>query len=199
MKRIGAAVLVVAFGAGCKEKPQAALPPLPEQTALAESDAWKLTLPKLDAYLQYQRTLLVQAGKLPAPAWDGGALKAWEEPSIAVKADLDERARTMAGLSSEEVEKIEAMIARVATRRLTGRMMGLDDKSLPTPIDPTLSPEGQAAAIAQDSLRKQTREMPDERRDFGPANVDVLLQREEEVLKNWALLLEVPELAEKRK
>lgn len=198
MKRIGAAVLLAVLASGCKEKPKAQLPIAPEPSAPREA-AWALTLPKLDAYLKYQRTLLVQAGKLPPPQWDGGPLKAYEEPSIEVKANVDERARIEAGLTPEEIEKIEQMLSRVASKRLTGRMMGVTEKDAMPPIDPTLSPEMQAALSSHDKLRKATLDLPEERADFGSANVDVLLQREDEVLKNWALLLQVPELAEKRK
>lgn len=200
MNRIGWAVLALLAVAACKDKPSMQLKEAPDPALQPpKAPEWALTLPMLDGYLKYQRTLLVQAGKLPAPAWDGGGLKAFEEPTIAQKASADERARAEAGLSPDDVEKIENLLASVASKRMTARVMGISEKDVPPPIDPTLDPQMQEVQAAQASIRARMLDLPEERKTFGSANVDVLLKREDELIKNWALMLEVPELAEKRK
>ena len=55
------------------------------------------------------------------------------------------------------------------------------------------------AAEARTKMRKAMTDMPDERITFGTRNIDVLLQSEEPLLKNWALMMQVPELEQKRR
>ena len=193
----------LALISACKNKPEPATPLAVEAgRQQAAEQKWALSLPMVDGYLRYQRTLLVQAGKIPVPAWDGG-LKAYEEPTVEQKASLDERARVEAGLSPEDVVKIEAMLSRVSARRMTYRLMKMDEKmpSLPEvdPDDPTKGVELETAIKNQAKLRKSIKDLPDEREAFGSANVDVLLQQEDELLKNWGLMMQVPELAKARR
>lgn len=199
MNRVWPLLLGLVLISACKSKP-APLLPLGTDAGGVEAEAageWTLTLPMVDGYLRYQRTLLVQAGKLSAPPWDGG-LKKFEEPSVEQKADLDERARVEAGLTPEDVQKIEAIVSRVSARRLTYKMMKLDEKMPdlpdPDPEDPTKGVELTQAIETQTKLKKAMEDLPEERQAFGSRNVDVLLKREEEVLRNWALMMEVPEL-----
>ncbi len=185
---------------GCKSKAPVDAPAAAptEAEAQANPEGWALTLPKVDGYLLYQRTLLVQAGKLSPPRWDGG-LKKFEEPSVEVKADLDERARREAGLTPDDVLKIEAMLSQVSARRMTYKMMHMDQKMPELPeVEEDAPVKGydlKNAVKTQQTLKKSMEDMPEERESFGSHNIDVLLQREEELLKNWALMMEVPELA----
>src|SRR4051812_48638753 len=78
--------------AGCKEKPRPAEALVADAGAEAEPEGWALTLPKLDAFLGYQRALMVQAGKLTPATWDGG-LQAYVEPDVEERANFDARAR----------------------------------------------------------------------------------------------------------
>ena len=48
-------------------------------------------------------------------------------------------------------------------------------------------------------MKKTVVDMADERQQFGTKNIDVMLQREDELLQNWSLMMQVPELAEKRR
>ena len=199
MKRICLALVGLALISACKNKPEpaaaVAVEPGREQAA---AQKWALTLPMIDGYLRYQRTLLVQAGKLPVQAWDGG-LKAYEEPTVEQKASIDERARLEAGLSPEDVVKIEAMLSRVSARRMTSRLMKMDEKmpELPAPDPEDSSNGGDLAKELENHVKlgKSIAELPEEREAFGSRNIDVLLQREEELLKNWGLMMQVPELS----
>jgi len=198
------ALLGLALSAGCKGKPAvpAEAAPPPVQAQPTEGPSWALTLPMLDGYLRYQRTLLTQAGKLPPPVWDGG-LKNFEEPTVEQKADLEERTRLEAGLSPDDVLKIEAIVSAVASRRLTYRMMKLDEQlpelPAPDPEDPTKGVELAKALESHGKLRKAMVDLLEERQTFGTRNIDLLLEREDELLKNWGLMLEVPELSKTRR
>lgn len=198
MKRIGWALALWMLGSGCKDKPAVTLKEAPAPAA-PDPEAWALTLPKLDGYVRYQRALLVQAGKVAAPAFDGGALKQFDPQTIEQRATADEHARAQAGLTEEDVVRIEEMVSAVAAKRLTARMLGFSDKLPPPELPPDATQEQQAAMLAQTNLRKSALNLPEERQRFGDANIDLLLKREDQLLGNWALMLEVPELAEKRK
>ena len=174
--------------AGCKDKPALATAQAADASEPAVVEAWTLTVNRLDGYLRYQRALLGQAGV------DAGAI----DPSVEARADLDERARQQAGLSVDDVERIESMVSSLASRRLASRMTGADQ---PLPLPPQEkdkpSPE-QAEQLAhsiasRQALLKASTSLQDERTRFGSQNIDVLLQREAELLKNWALLMGLPE------
>lgn len=145
----------------------------------------------VDGYLRYQRTLLVKAHPLQPAA------------GVEQRADLDEKARLEAGLTLDDVLKIEAMLGRVSARRLTFRLMELDEK-MPEP--PAADPQDSArtaeaaqagqAQLKRAQLKKSIQNMTEERQAFGDQNIDVLLQREEELMKNWSLMMEVPELSQ---
>lgn len=203
VNRVGVALMGLALMSACKSKPAPAAPITPQVTdEKPASEAWALTLPMVDGYLRYQRTLLVQAGKLEAPAWDGG-LRVFEEPSVEHKANLDERARLEAGLTPDDVLKIEAMLSQVSARRLTFRMMKLDERMpaipQPDPDDPTKGVELEQSMATHERLTKSMKDLSDEKETFGAANIEVLLKREEELLKNWALMMHVPDLANRKR
>ncbi len=202
MTRICLALMGLALICACKGK-AASEEPIAAQAARVQRDPveWALTQPMVDGYVRYQRTLLVQAGKLAPAAWDGG-LKKFEETSVEQKANLDERARLEAGLTADDVLTIESMLSRLAARRLTFQLMRLNEKlpDLPQsdPFDPRQGAELAAAVQAHAKLKQSIEDLSDERQTFGSANIDVLLTREAELLRNWSLMMEVPELKERR-
>jgi hypothetical protein len=182
-------LLIVALMSACKNKAAPAAPPTPAALReQADAGPWVLTLKMLDGFLGYQRTLLLQAGKMREAVWDGGS------PSIEQKANLDEEARLAAGLTPDDVLKIEAMLSRVAAKRITFRLMRLDEALPGLPADPDAK-----AAEAQEALKKSIADLAAEREAFGSGNIDALLAREEELLKNWGLLMDVSELAPRKR
>jgi len=190
----------LALLSGCKSNPRADAGAVAQVAAEAEAPkGWALTPAMLDGYVGYQEALLVQFGKATPPKWDGG-LKVFEDPGIEAKADADELARKRAGLTADDVVQIEAMVARVASRRMTYRLLGGDQPPL-SPGDPEQlanQPEVAQAVAMQEKLQKETQALREEREEFGNQNIDVLLTREGPLLKNWALMMGVPELAESR-
>ena len=193
MNRPLLALIAVLLLGGCRKGELAAAPLAPDAAVEATPAAWALTLPQLDGYLRYQRAVLAR----PQP--DGG-----KGPSVEERAALDEQARLGAGLSVDEVEKIEAMIGALANRRLAARMVGAE-QALPLAPSQTekRAPEREEALAksiaARDALNKASQSLTAERAQFGSANIDVLLQREKEVLELWGQLLGLPaEKGEKR-
>lgn len=200
MTRSCLTLTALALICACRDKPvPAAADAAPAGQAASGPAGWALSPPMLEGYLRYQRTLLVQAGKLQPPRWDGG-LKSFEEPSVEQKASLDERARLEAGLTVEDVLKIEAMLSKVSARRMTARLMHMDEQMPAAPVldpdDPSRGADLEKALKTQANLKKLVQDLPDEREAFGTANIDVLLRREDELLKNWGLMMQVPELAQ---
>jgi hypothetical protein len=199
VNRTGVALMVLALISACKSKPEPTAPIAHQAgpASPAAGDRWVLTAPLLDGYLRYQRALLVQAGKLKGLPFDGG-LKQFVEPTVEQKATVDERARLEAGLTPEDVLQIEEMLSRVAGRRMTARLLSMDQPMPELPVMDASEP-GQAdvskALEARANLKREVVELAEERAKFGNRNIDLLLQREDELLKNWSLMMEVPELS----
>jgi hypothetical protein len=204
VKRICLTLSALALISACKGKPAPAVPDAATAEQVeASPGGWTLTLPMVEGYLRYQRTLLVQAGKIPVVPWDGGLKKFEEEPSVEQKATLDDRARLEAGLTPDDVMQIESMLSRVSARRMTYQMMKMDERMPdlpePDPNDPTNGADLAKALETQTRMKKAMQDLPEEREMFGSRNIDVMLQREEELLKNWALMMQVPELAQQKR
>lgn len=172
---------------GCRDKVVAAPPMSVDSSVPAPATVeWTLTLARLDAFLGYQRALLALA---TADAGRKGAA-----PDLEQRAKFDERARQQAGLTDEEVEKIETMISQVASRRLAASLTGAEEAMpvMPPNAKPE-APEVLAESLAKrEKLKKSSQSLEEERARFGDQNINVLLQRESEVLRNWALLMGLP-------
>lgn len=133
-----------------------------------------LTPQVLDAYLQYQA------------AWVG------DSPEGARR--LDRAAREQAalkasGLTEEQITMIDEMVSAVIARRMLTQLSG-SQALVPDVGNMPMPPEQKKAmdqALAQLKLQQQAaRELTDERKQFGSANIDVLLTREAELTKMWS-------------
>jgi hypothetical protein len=187
VKRLLSVLAVVALFAACKGKAVVLAPIASEAEVDAGEAAWTLSLPMLDGYLRYQQRLLQS---------DAGA-------TVEARAELDASARAASGLSLDDVDRIETMIAALASRRLSAKLSGANEalplvaadkteKEKPTPEQL----EAQAKALAaREALKKANQSLAAERAQFGAKNVDVLLSRESQLLALWARLMELPELA----
>ncbi len=200
MNRFWLVLVGLALLSGCKSRARADAGTVAEAAVQPVAPTnWVLTPAMLEGYVGYQQALLVQFGKATPPKWDGG-LKAFEDPGIEAKANVDELARKRAGLTADDVVQIEAMVSRVASRRMTYRLLG-GDAPKPGADDPELlanQPELAQAIAMQEKMQKDQQALREEREQFGSRNIDVLLTREGPLLKNWALMMGVPELAETR-
>jgi hypothetical protein len=171
--------------------------------ALDEDKPYTLTQEKLDAYVGYQRRMLdVYAATLNPPAVkavragtpsDTQAL-AESMKRIESKAQKEAEARREAGLTEEDVNRIGALVTDVIGERHLATMMDLGGEL--QKLEATrarLSPEQQKEMDPEiEALRKQVQKMEKLealRTAHGHANVDLVLTREKDLLKNYQDML----------
>ena len=169
----------------------------------AEDKPYVLTQEKVDAYVGYQRRMLdVYAATLSPPAIknvragtpsDTQAL-AESMKRIESKAQKEAEARREARLSEEDVNRIGALVTDVIGERHLATMMDLGGEL--QKLEATrarLSPEQQKEMDPEiEALRKQVQKMEKLealRAAHGDANVDLVLSREKDLLKNYQDML----------
>ncbi|OJT23092.1 hypothetical protein BO221_19610 [Archangium sp. Cb G35] len=189
-------------GEGSREAPTEA----PE--VLDDSKPYALTQAKLDAYVGYQRQVLdayaamareLQAAKARLTA---GTLDAQGRPvgmtesmkAIESKAESEAKARREAGLSEEDVNRIGSLITDVITQRHMAAMLDLagELKRLEE-MQARLKPEQQKELEPQIEVMRQrveeTEKLVSVRKVHGDANVDLVLTREQDLMRNYQDML----------
>jgi hypothetical protein len=154
---------------------------------VTDAGGW-LTESALDAWLRYQRGLLELP---PAPRPDGGPGRAWDGLRARVQAEAALRAD--AGLSADEVDRIEAVVAAVVTERALARLGGGEATETFRAVLEGLGPEQRAkaeAALSELSAKALPASLAEVEAQFGADAVRVVLTREAEVTKTWDALLE---------
>jgi hypothetical protein len=177
---------------------------LPEALeAFDDSKPYVLTQAKLEAYVGYQRQVLdsyaamakelqaVQA-RASVPGSDPGLSDAMK--AIESKAEAEAKAREEAGLSEEDVNRIGGVVMDVVTQRHMAAMLDLGGelKKLEA-MQARLKPEQQKELAPQlEAMRQRLQEMErlaSVRKTHGDANVDLVLTREQELLRNYQDML----------
>ena len=176
--------------------------------ALDDSKPYALTQAKLDAYAGYQRQVLdayaamareLQAAKARLTA---GTLDAQGRPvgmtesmkAIESKAESEAQARREAGLSEEDVNRIGSLITDVITQRHMAAMLDLagELKRLEE-MQARLKPEQQKELAPQIEVMRQrveeTEKLVSVRKVHGDANVDLVLTREQDLMRNYQDML----------
>jgi hypothetical protein len=189
-------------GEGTQEAP----PEAPE--AFDDGKPYALTQAKLDAYVGYQRQVLdayaamareLQAAKVRLTA---GTLDAQGRPvgmsesmkAIESKAESEAKARREAGLSEEDVNRIGSLVMDVITQRHMSAMMDLagELKKLEE-MQARLKPEQQKELAPQIEVMRQrveeTEKLVSVRKIHGDANVDLVLTREQDLMRNYQDML----------
>lgn len=184
-------VLVLAAGlalAGCpksSETPDASAP-LAEAPS-ADAGSW-LTPEALEAWLRYQRGLSTLP---PVARGDGGAVTARDE--VKARAHAEAALRADAGLTVDQVDRIEALVAAVVTERTLAKLSGGDALQQFQGVLAELSPEQRAkaeAALIDLKAKTPARSLAAAEAEFGPDAVRLVLTREAEVTKTWDALLD---------
>jgi hypothetical protein len=181
------------------------------ESATGDDAPYVLTAPKLAAYVDYQRKVQaayaamareLQANRarlLDAPApGDAGTDKAPALSegfkAIESKAEQEYRLRRESGLSEQDVNRIGALVTDVITQRHMAAMLDLSSELHKLEeMQARLKPE-QAAELAPQisALRERVREteqLVSVRRQYGDANVDLVLTREQELMANYQDML----------
>jgi hypothetical protein len=177
---VRAAWLCLLLCISCKKPEGGGLAAAPAEVPAAPQavDAgFVLTTAMLDAYLRYELA--------SQDSVDGGLLD---------HARADEALRERSGLSDGDLSRIDAMVAAVIARRMVTQLagqggLGPDLGSLGANLSPEQQKHMQEALAAFKKAQSAATELKDERARFGSANVDVLLTREEDLRKNWEVLM----------
>ena len=154
--------------------------PAPAALSDAVPDAGWLTPAKVDAWLRYHQRLLTRP--------DGGTL------DLPQRARRERAVRLDAGLSEDEVDRIEDLVAAVVTARTLSRLTGgdalRDFEQATANLTPTQRAQAQKAMADLRAKTQQTSGFETERSRFGAEAVDAVMAREAEITKTWDWLVE---------
>jgi len=217
MRKLLWVLFVAGALAGCKKEPT---PPAQEDTggaaeegspeasaealeAFDDSKPYVLTQEKLEAYVGYQRKVLdayaamskalqVVQARAAAPGKDPGLSDAMK--AVESKAEAEARARTEAGLSEEDVNRIGVLVTDVVTQRHIAAMLDLaGELQKLEAMQARLKPEQQKELAPQIETMRQrvqeTEKLVTVRKQHGDANVDLVLTREKELMLNYQDML----------
>jgi hypothetical protein len=149
--------------------------------ALADAGA-VVTEARVDAWLGWQRALAA----LPAPGRDGGL-------DLRQRAREEARLLAAAGLTDDQADAIEAVVAAVVAERNVSKLTGADALAQFKAGVQQLAPEQRAKAeAALSDLQAKTTQgsLTAVEAQYGSDAVRVILSREAEVTKTWDALLE---------
>jgi hypothetical protein len=143
-----------------------------------------LTDAKLSSYLAYQHRML----QLYASRLDGGGSDAGG--SLSKLAEAEEDARKKSGLSRHELSAIEQMVRAVIGKRVYGATPPSDDslermKALHSKLSGERREEVGRSIADLEKTREEFARLTEERRQYGDANVDLLLAREAELTRSF--------------
>jgi hypothetical protein len=149
-----------------------------------DAGRFQLTDPKLSSYLAYQQRML----QLYASRLDGGSRDAGG--SLSKLAEAEEEARKKSGLERHELSAIEQMVRAVIGKRVYGATPPSDDslermKALHSKLSGERREEVGRSIADLEKSREQFARLTEERRQYGDANVDLLLAREAELTRSF--------------
>ncbi len=195
--------------AGCKE--EAAPGPVRREAELVarerpgaaaeveeDSGPYVLTPEKLDAYVGYQRRMLdvyaVTAKDLLEVRGKVASGHAESMKVIEAKAEAEREARQEAGLSEKDVNRIGAIVTDVITQRHMAAMLDLaGELQKLEAMKARLRPEQQKELEPQlEAMRQRVEELERlavARSAHGDENVDRVLTREQELMRNYQDML----------
>ncbi|MEW6435171.1 MAG: hypothetical protein AB1730_27030 [Myxococcota bacterium] len=188
-----ALLLVIALIAGStlsacpKPAPTADASEVVPAVAAVDAGSW-LTAEALDGWLRYQRGAAALA---PVARGDAGPVTARDE--VKARARAEAALRADAGLTAEQVDRIEALVAAVVTQRTLAKLSGGDALEPFEGALAELGPEQRAKAeAALTELRGQApaASLAAAEAEFGADAVRLVLTREPEVTKTWDALLD---------
>ena len=139
----------------------------------------QVTPEKVEAYLKYQRAVLDTA----------------PEGALIDRARRDEAARKSAGLTEDELTRLDDMVSALVARRMLTKLTGsgafMPDPKMMESLSPEQKKRLEEATAAYQVAQTQAKELVEERKRFGSANIDVLLKSEAELVKNWSRMMNI--------
>jgi hypothetical protein len=210
-------VLFVAVSLGGCKKEEAPAPAQEAAGAAADGDSqealaedfvddgkpYVLTQAKLDAYVGYQRKVLdayaamskqlqVVQARAAAPGKDPGLSDSMK--AIESKAEAEAKARREGGLTEQDVNRIGGLVMDVITQRHMAAMLDLaGELQKLEAMQARLKPEQQKELAPQIETMRQrvqeTEKLVIVRKQHGDANVDLVLTREQELMRNYQDML----------
>ncbi len=167
----------------------------PIDASVPPPNGWLLTSEKLDAYLRYQKATLVHLGLEKPDAWDGGALRKFEDKPEA-HADFDEWARTTNGLSEDDVTKLDEMMGPLTSATLLQLTPNthISEEDFAKMVEKV--PENQRGelkaqagfAMGLDRAKKELAHLKDR---YGEENTKLLMSRQVDLVHNWLKLMQL--------
>lgn len=175
----------------------AAAPP-----AVEDERPYEVTSAKLAAFVTYQRRMLEVQGALLkdletlSERLDAGQLQVSRSlKAIDEKARSEEKARKALGLSLEDVNRLSRIVTDVMAQRHLARLMKFDEELATLekareklPADQRAGLEAQMASLKAQAATFD--DLADAKREHGAANVELVLTREDELIRNYRQMLE---------
>lgn len=180
--------------------------------ALAAEEAvgagpYVVTPEKLTAYVAYQRKMLEVYGSQVKGLQGLGALVDAGTPEamaelraglkvVEAKAKAEAEARVEAGLSVADVNGLAEVVTAVIGQRQLGRTLQYEEElrkleQLQEKLPPEQRPELAAQVASMRAQVESFQKLADVRQQFGDASVDVVLTREEDLMKNYQEMIRV--------
>ncbi|WP_338864621.1 hypothetical protein [Myxococcus stipitatus] len=180
--------------------------------ALAAEEAagagpYVVTPEKLTAYVAYQRKMLEVYGSQVKGLQGLGALVDAGTPEamaelraglkvVEAKAKAEAEARVEAGLSVADVNGLAEVVTAVIGQRQLGRTLQYEEElrkleQLQEKLPPEQRPELAAQVASMRAQAESFQKLTDVRQQFGDASVDVVLTREEDLMKNYQEMIRV--------
>lgn len=171
-------VVILLLAAGCKKDSTVVVDAGPAVAAApAPEDAGQVLTPAMvDAYLRYQKAAAgAQVGG------DGGAMDRARNDEAALKAN---------GLTEAQAQWIDEMVSVVVARRMVTQLADNRDfmpdlQAMGSSLNDEQKKHMAEAMAAFKAQQAAAKELTEERKRYGSANIDVLLTREAELVKAW--------------
>lgn len=174
--------------AGCPRSSETTDASAPVAEAPSRDAGLWLTPEALDAWLRYQRELSTLP---PVARGDGGAVMA--RADVKARAHAEAALLADAGLTVDQVDRIEALVAAIVTERTLAKLSGGDALQQFEGALAGLSPEQRAkaeAALTDLEAKTPVGSLAKVEDEFGADAVRLVLTREAEVTKTWDALLD---------
>jgi|CXWL01.1.fsa_nt_gi hypothetical protein len=170
---------------GAKAEPSVEAPAKVPAAAVADG-ALALTEAKVLAFISYQDAVVALAG------WDAGTKD--RTAVIVERAQRDERARVVSGLTARELDDLEELVASLAQKRWLARWAGGEEVTdkIEAWAEEATDEHKKVVAGTLEALKAKAQAREDltaQRTRFGEANVTLVLKHEAKLFELWQAMM----------